>query len=302
MLAFRLTEKEKMMKSMTGYGKANLAREEREYQVEMKSVNHRYLDISVKMPRVLSYLEEEVKKVIASKVKRGKIDVFISFQNNSTEGKEIKINTEIAKIYIDELKNLAKQEGILANIEVTDIAKLPDVLSIENNQEDERIKAELLETVQQATENLVQMRRMEGSKIAEDLLVRIETIQAKVKEISSLSTGLIEEYVVKLEGRIKEILKSQDIDEARLAQEVVIYADKCSVEEEVTRLKSHIAQFEKLFKEEDSIGKKLDFIIQEMNRETNTIGSKANNLAITNEVIDIKTELENVREQVQNIE
>lgn len=291
-----------MIKSMTGYGKANLSKEEREYQVEIKSVNHRYLDISVKMPRVLSYLEEAVKKEISSQVKRGKIDVFITFENNSTEGKEIKINTEIAKIYIDELKRLAKQEDILANIEVTEISKFPDVLSIQNKQEDETIKSELLETVSQATESLVQMRATEGSKIAEDLSVRIKAIQEKVEEISSLSTGLIEEYVVKLESRIKEIARNQEMDESRLAQEMVIYADKCSVEEEITRLKSHILQFEKLLHTEESIGKKLDFIIQEMNRETNTIGSKANHLEITNDVIDVKTELENIREQIQNIE
>lgn len=291
-----------MIKSMTGYGKANLEKNEKEYQVEIKSVNHRYLDISVKMPRILSYLEEAIKKEIATYVKRGKIDVFITFQNNSTEGKEIKINTEIAKIYINELKRLAKQEEILANIEVTEISKFPDVLSIQNNQEDETIKDELIETVRKATKNLVQMRQVEGQKIAEDLRERIQTIQEKVKEISSLSTGLIEEYVVKLEGRIKEILKNQEVDPARLAQEVVIYADKCSVEEEVTRLKSHISQFQKLLDSEEAIGKKLDFIIQEMNRETNTIGSKANNLEITNNVIDVKTELENVREQIQNIE
>lgn len=291
-----------MIKSMTGYGKATLSQDQKEYQVEIKSVNHRYLDISVKMPRTLSYLEEEVKKAIATKVKRGKIDVFITFENNSSEGKEIKINTEIAKIYIDELKKLAKQEDILANIEVTEISKFPDVLSIQNNQEDETIKVELIETVSHATDKLVQMRAVEGNKMAEDLLIRIQVIQEKVKEISSLSTGLIEEYVVKLEGRIKEILKNQEVDETRLAQEVVIYADKCSVEEEVTRLKSHISQFEKLLKTDEPIGKKLDFIIQEMNRETNTIGSKANHLEITNDVIDIKTELENIREQIQNIE
>lgn len=291
-----------MIKSMTGYGKATLSQDQKEYQVEIKSVNHRYLDISVKMPRTLSYLEEEVKKAIATKVKRGKIDVFITFENNSSEGKEIKINTEIAKIYVDELKKLAKQEDILANIEVTEISKFPDVLSIQNNQEDETIKVELIETVSHATDKLVQMRAVEGNKMAEDLLIRIQAIQEKVKEISSLSTGLIEEYVVKLEGRIKEILKNQEVDETRLAQEVVIYADKCSVEEEVTRLKSHISQFEKLLKTDEPIGKKLDFIIQEMNRETNTIGSKANHLEITNDVIDIKTELENIREQIQNIE
>lgn len=146
------------------------------------------------------------------------------------------------------------------------------------------------------------MRQTEGKKMAEDLLKRINDIKSKVEEISSLSTGLIEEYVVKLEGRIKDILKNQEIDQARLAQEVVIYADKCSIEEEVTRLKSHIMQFEKLLDSDEAIGKKLDFIIQEMNRETNTIGSKANNLEITNGVIEIKTQLENIREQVQNIE
>ena len=291
-----------MIKSMTGYGKGNISENSRNYQVEIKSVNHRYLDISVKMPRVLSYLEEDVKKVISSKVKRGKIDVFITFENSSTEGKEIKINNEIAKMYINQLKQLAEEENILANIEVTEISKYPDVLSVQNTQDDEQIKKELIEATTIATDKLVQMRQVEGSKMAEDLLKRIEKINQKIEKISGLSTGLIEEYVVKLENRIKEILKNQEIDESRLAQEVVIYADKCSIEEEVTRLKSHISQFKELINSDDVVGKKLDFIIQEMNRETNTIGSKANNLEITNGVIDIKTEIENIREQVQNIE
>ena len=291
-----------MIKSMTGYGKGNISENLRNYQVEIKSVNHRYLDISVKMPRALSYLEEDVKKVISSKVKRGKIDVFITFENSSTEGKEIKINNEIAKMYINQLKQLAEEENILANIEVTEISKYPDVLSVQNTQDDEQIKKELIEATTIATDKLVQMRQVEGSKMAEDLLKRIEKTNQKIEKISELSTGLIEEYVVKLENRIKEILKNQEIDESRLAQEVVIYADKCSIEEEVTRLKSHISQFKELINSDDAVGKKLDFIIQEMNRETNTIGSKANNLEITNGVIDIKTEIENIREQVQNIE
>ena len=291
-----------MIKSMTGYGKAVLSNERREYQIEIKSVNHRYLDISVKLPRILSYIEEPIKKEIASKVKRGKIDVFVTFENNSAEGKEIEINEEFAKIYIDELKKLAAKEDILANIEVTEITKYPDVLTIKNTIDDEKIIKEAVEVTKQARDALIQMREVEGRKIAEDLLVRINKIKEKIEEISALSTGLIEDYVVKLEGRIKEILKDQEIDKARLAQEVVIYADKCSVEEEVTRLKSHIAQFEEMLKSDEAVGKKLDFIIQEMNRETNTIGSKANNLEITNRVIDIKTEIENIREQVQNIE
>ena len=291
-----------MIKSMTGYGKSNMSKNLREYQVEIKSVNHRYLDVSVKMPRSLSYLEEEIKKAVSAKVTRGKVDVFITFNNNSLEGRDIKINTEIARMYIKELKDLAESEGIIADIPVTEISKLPDVLTIQNNQDDETIKSELLEVTNKAIENLVEMRKVEGEKIAQDLLVRIQDIEEKVKKISSLSTGLIEEYVVKLNTRIKELLQDQEIDEARLAQEVVIYADKCSIEEEVTRLNSHIYQFRELLQTNEAVGKKIDFMIQEMNRETNTIGSKANNLEITNEVINMKTQIENIREQVQNIE
>ena len=291
-----------MIKSMTGYGKSNMSKNLREYQVEIKSVNHRYLDVSVKMPRSLSYLEEEIKKAISSKLTRGKVDVFITFNNNSLEGRDIKINTEIARMYIKELRDLAESEGIVADIPVTEISKLPDVLTIQNNQDDETIKNELLEVTNKAIENLVGMRKVEGEKIAQDLLVRIQDIEEKVKKISSLSTGLIDEYVVKLKTRIKELLQDQEMDEARLAQEVVIYADKCSIEEEVTRLNSHIYQFRELLNSNEAVGKKIDFMIQEMNRETNTIGSKANNLEITNEVINMKTQLENIREQVQNIE
>lgn len=293
-----------MIKSMTGYGKAVLNIENREYQVEIKSVNHRYLDINIKMPKTLSYLEEDVKKQISEKVKRGKIDVFITFENNSKEGTNIKINKEIAKIYIDRLKELASEEKILDNIEVVDIAKFPDVLTIKIDEEDEKIKNEIIKVTKQATDKIIEMRSIEGNEIAQDLLCRIQKIEDKIEEIYEKSTRLIEEYVVKLEKRIKEILKSEEVDKSRLAQEVVIYADKCSIEEEITRLRSHIYQLKELIEitDNETIGKKLDFIIQEMNRETNTIGSKANNLEITNGVIDIKTELEDIREQVQNIE
>ncbi len=291
-----------MIKSMTGYGKANISKNQRTYQIEIKSVNHRYLDISIKMPRTISYLEEDIKNCISKKLKRGKIDVFITFENNSSEGKNIKINTEIAKLYIDELKRLAEEENINSNIEVTEISKYPDVLSVHNEQDDEIIKQETLEAVNVAVNHLINMREVEGNKISTDLLNRIQDIKQKITEISLLSTGLIKDYVVKLEARIKELLQNQEIDESRLAQEVVIYADKCSVEEEITRLDSHISQFSNLLNSNEAVGKKLDFIIQEMNRETNTIGSKANNLEITNDVIDIKTQIENIREQVQNIE
>lgn len=291
-----------MIKSMTGYGKSSITENLREYQVEIKSINHRYADVNIKMPRTISYLEDDVKKEILKQINRGKIDVYISYYNNSKEGNDIKINTEIAKLYIDELRKLAVDEGLQSNIEVTDIAKFPDVLKIQSNNDDEAIKQELIEAVKQATESLVKMRESEGEKICKDLEERLGYVETKVVEISKLSTGLIEDYVVKLEDRIKELLKTEEIDKNRLAQEVVIYADKCSVEEEITRLESHISQFRKLLESKDAIGKKLDFLIQEMNRETNTIGSKANNLEITNYVVDVKTELENIREQIQNIE
>lgn len=292
-----------MIRSMTGYGKQSLNVEKREYQVEIKSVNHRYLDINIKLPKSISYLEDTIKKEISAKIKRGKIDVFITFENNSQEGKNITINKELAKLYIEQLKELAQEEKISSNIEVMDIAKLPDILVVKNDEEDERIQNELIEVVQGAISKIIEMKNVEGSKIEQDLLQRIDKIENKIMEISAKSTGLIEEYVVKLEKRIKEILKTEELDKSRLAQEVVIYADKCSIEEEVTRLKSHIYQFRNLISDNnETIGKKLDFLIQEMNRETNTIGSKANNLEITNGVIDIKTELEDIREQIQNIE
>lgn len=278
-----------MIKSMTGYGKESLIIDSREYQVEIKSVNHRYLDISMKLPRALSYLEEKMKRIIASKVKRGKFDVYVNFINNSTEGKNIKINTEIAKMYVKELKVLAENENLISDINVMEIAKLPEVLNIQNTQEDDIIEKELEKVMKNAVDNLIAMRVAEGNKIEKDLIERLDIINEKVKEISELSTGLIQEYVVKLEGRIKELLTDQDIDKNRLAQETVIYADKCSIQEEVTRLDSHISQFKQILNSNEAIGKKLDFLIQEMNRETNTIGSKANNLAITNAVIEIKT-------------
>lgn len=280
-----------MAKSMTGYGKESLIIDSREYQIEIKSVNHRYLDISIKLPRSLSYLEEKMKKIIASKVKRGKFDVFVNFINNSTEGKNIKINTEIAKMYIKELKDLAESEKLISDINVMEIAKLPEVLNIQNTQDDDIIEKELEKVMTNAIDNLISMRVAEGNKIEKDLIERLEIINEKVKEISKLSTGLIQEYVVKLKGRIKELLTDQEIDQNRLAQETVIYADKCSIQEEVTRLDSHIAQFKQILNSNEAIGKKLDFLIQEMNRETNTIGSKANNLEITNAVIEIKTRL-----------
>lgn len=293
-----------MVRSMTGFGRSKYSCDEREYIIEIKSVNHKYNDITVKIPKTISYLEESVKKAISSKVSRGKVDVFITFNNYSSKGKNIRINNQIAKMYIQELSELAKETNIINNVSVMEISKMPEVLSIESSDDEELIWKELKTALNEAMKNFISMRETEGMKIAEDLKTRVESILIKINDISKFSTGLVNEYVVKLEARIKEILKTDVVDKDRLAQEVVIYSDKCSVEEELTRLKSHVSQFLTLLNQKEfvSIGKRLDFIIQEMNREINTIGSKANSLDITNLVIDIKTELENVREQVQNIE
>lgn len=290
-----------MIRSMTGYGRGKYEIDSREYTVEIKSVNNRFCDISVKLPRSISYLEDKIKKEIASKISRGKIDVFITFYNNSTKGKSIKFNRELASMYVAELRELAKENSINSDIQVTEISKFPDVLTVENNEDEELIWNELKIPLEEAISNFINMKETEGKKIYEDLSSRIEDIQKKVNIISENSTRLIKDYVVKLETRIKELLNTENIDENRLAMETVIYADKCSVEEEITRLNSHISQLKDLIKE-TVVGKKLDFLIQEMNRETNTIGSKSSSIEITNLVVEIKTQIEDVREQIQNIE
>ena len=291
------------MKSMTGFGRAKLEKNNRIYTIEIKSVNHKYTDISIKLPRSLSYLEDKIKKEITANISRGKVDVFITFENYSDEGKDIIVNQELVKKYVEEFTKIAEENNLNMNIPVTEITKLPDVLTLRTTEtKEDVIESEVLECLKQAVDNFVQMREVEGNKIKVDLLNRIEQVNNNVQKISEYSTGLVEEYVVKLEERIKEILKTNIIDEARLATEVVIYADKCSIEEELTRLNSHIAQFKFMVEEQKPIGKKIDFLLQEMNREINTTGSKSGSLDITNLVVEIKTQLEDIREQVQNVE
>lgn len=292
------------MRSMTGFGRGKYENAGREYVVEIKAVNHKYSDVSIKLPRQISYLEDKVRKEVLNYVSRGKIDVFISMLDYSEKGKSIKINKELAKIYIEQLKELAEETGIEDDISVINISKLPEVLNISNEDNEEIYWNELFIALKSALDNFVGMRECEGSKIAEDLLIRIDRIKEKVSKIITYSAGLVEEYVVKLNARVKELLNTDVIDENRLAQEIVIFSDKSSVQEELTRLNSHISQFISLIKENNSnaIGKKCDFIIQEMNREVNTIGSKANSMDISKLVIELKTEIEDVREQIQNIE
>ena len=291
------------MKSMTGYGRAKLQKESREYIVEIKSVNHKYLDMNIKLPRNLFCMEDRVRKSISNKISRGKIDVFITYINNGIEGKNILINKDIARLYIKELEELANENNIASGLRATEISKLPEVLNIAIDEDDEdKIWSELNECLEEALRNFVNMRETEGERIKLDLEERLNEINENVAKIIQNSTGLIEEYVVKLRNRIKEMLDTDIVDETRLAQEIVIYSDKISIEEEITRIKSHIEQFRTLLDEKDPIGKKADFIIQEMNRETNTMGSKSGSIDIINLVIKIKTQIEDIREQIQNIE
>ena len=289
---------------MTGFGRGSYTNPQREYTVEIKAVTHRYTDINVRLPYGLSFLEDKIKKKIQEKIERGKIDISITFVNNSNLGKKIAINQNLAKAYIEELKKIETENNITNDITVMKIARLPDVLNITQDDNSDILWEELSNALEEAIANLLEAKEAEGKKLAEDMINRLELINENILNISQYSTGLIDQYVVKLKDRIKEMLQTDIVDEARISQEVVLYADKTSIEEEITRLKSHIVQFKELLQSESikKAGKRLDFIIQEMNREVNTIGSKSNCLEITNLVIELKTELEDVREQVQNIE
>ena len=291
-----------MIKSMTGFGRGKLEVDGREYIIEIKSVNHKYSDISIKMPKNFSFVEDEIRKEINKNISRGKIDVNILYLNNGNKQEKVIINKALAKNYINEIRQLINEADVNSSINIMEIIKLPDVLNIQSEEPEEQIAKEIKQVLNIAIEEFLKMREKEGKTIYQDLVNRIDDVNMNVEQILRLSTGLIEEYIVKLKKRIEEILKNEIIDENRLAQEVVIYADKSSIEEEITRLKSHIQQFKELLDIKEPVGKRLDFLIQEMNREANTIASKSASIDITNIVVELKTQIENIREQIQNIE
>ena len=291
-----------MIKSMTGFGRGKYEKDGRNYSIDIKSVNHKYSDIGIRMPRILNPFEDRIRKKMAETILRGKIDVFVNFENYSNIGNTIHFNLELAKEYVKGLEELAKETGVEYNMDVMALAKMPELLKIEEDESEEILGKELMLALDEALKNFVQMREVEGQKLIQDMEKRMAWIEEKVNEIEKYSGTLVKEYMQKLESRVKELMDAKVVDENRLAQEIVIFSDKSSIEEELTRLKSHIMQFRNFLKENSPIGKKFDFLIQEMNREINTIGSKANCLEITNRVIEVKTEIENIREQVQNIE
>lgn len=291
-----------MIKSMTGYGRGNYENDGRMYTVEIKTINHRYNDVSVKLPRYLNFLEDNIRRYISKTINRGKVEVYISLENMSDKGRNIKIDKVLAGTYINELRSLSSEYSIPDDITVMSLARMSDIIVVENDAQEELYWQELQEAMSIAIKNIDEARSIEGKRLAEDIEARLNKISEYVNIVEKASEKLLEEYKVKLKNRINELGANNIVDENRIGIEIVLFADKSSICEEVTRLKSHIESFKNMLKSEGPIGKKIDFLIQEMNRETNTIGSKANSIGITNYVIEMKNEIENIREQVQNIE
>ena len=296
-----------MIKSMTGFGRAEVTDDKRVVVCEVKSVNHRYCDISVKMPRRYSFAEERVKQAIKETVSRGKLDVSIMVDNIGEGDTAIRLNTELAKKYVENLRELQKEVSLDgdATISLEFLAGLPDVLkTIPDVEDEEEIAGVILNATREATSKLDEMRILEGKKLEEDLLGRGRVIQGFVSEIEKIADEVPKKYSEKLRARIKELIgDAVEIPEEKIVTEAAFFADKASIAEELTRLKSHMDHLETIIAEEgDPQGKRLDFLVQEMNREANTIGSKANDLGVTSLMLQIKAEVEKIREQVQNVE
>ena len=291
-----------MIKSMTGYGRGKLESDGREFIVEIKSINHRYNDTSIKMPRYLSFLEDKVRQYVTKSISRGKIEVYISVNNISAESKNVVIDKELAGEYVNAIRYMIALYGLKDDISASALMRLPDIIRNKDVDDEEEYWEPLKNALDIALTNLEEAREKEGARLKADILERIGTISKYVDTVKEKSAGLLEEYRNKLINRVNELNANNIVDENRIGIEVVLFADKSSICEEVTRLKSHIASLEKMLDVDGPIGKKIDFLVQEMNRETNTIGSKANSVGITNYVVEMKNEIENIREQVQNIE
>lgn len=292
-----------MIYSMTGYGRASELFGNREITVELRSVNNRYLDCSVKLPRAFGYAEDAVKKRIKDAISRGKVDVFVTVRNQEGEDVEVTLNRSVVESYLKAMKSLVADYGVKDDISVSSVTSLPDVFSIEREEMDEdEAQSQLLKVLDAALEKHSSMRAIEGEAMEEDLRNRAVTVLELVAEVEKRSPVTLENYRAKLTEKMQEVLASTQIDEGRILQEAAIYADKIAVDEETVRLRSHFAQMDQMLTVGGPIGRKLDFLLQEMNRETNTIGSKGNDLEQARHVVAIKAELEKIREQVQNIE
>ena len=292
-----------MIKSMTGFGRCENHQGSRKFTVEMKAVNHRYFDVSIKMPKKLSFFEAAIRNVLKQYVQRGKLDVFITYEDYAEENVALKYNEELAGQYLKYFRQMAEKFGLKDDISVSSLGRCPEVFTMEEQDiDEEEIWAELKKAVEGACVQFVKAREQEGEALKTDLLDKLERMDENVTLIETRYPQIVAEYRQKLEEKVKELLADVQMDEGRIAAEVVIFSDKICTDEETVRLRSHIATMKEALIAGGSIGRKLDFIAQEMNREANTILSKANDLATSNVAIDLKTEIEKVREQIQNIE
>ncbi|MBP7174849.1 MAG: YicC family protein [Thermoclostridium sp.] len=292
-----------MIRSMTGYGHYEYQNEEIRMSIEIKTVNHRYCDVYIRLPRQLGCFEDKVRSLITSRVSRGKIDVFINWENIGEGKKDVILDEGLARAYCQAMSKISQSLGLREDISATSLARFPEILRVEKKEEDsEQIWAVLEQAVNEAVNNLLTMREAEGEKLKKSLLDICGSVEVYRQKIMERAPHVVAEYREKLSARIRELMDNNTIDEMRIAMEVAMFADKASINEELVRLKSHLDQFGQIVSMDGPIGKKLDFLLQEMNREVNTIGSKANDLEITRNVVELKSEIEKIREQIQNIE
>ena len=294
----------KIIKSMTGYGRGDSIKDSYRIKVEIKAVNHRYNEISVRMPRHISYLEESLKKLVKEKVSRGKVDVYINLEYIKESAIEVKVDIPLAKSYKKELENLIEVLNLEDTVKLNNLLNISEIVKTERKELDEDLIWDCInEAMTIALENMVLMRAKEGVELKTDMISKLENIETSILSIVERSPSVVIEYKEKLKERIQDLLDNNiSLDEDKISSEVAFFADKSSIDEEIVRLKSHIKQFYNILGESDPIGRKLDFLIQELNREINTIGSKANDVIISKYVVELKSELEKVREQIQNIE
>ena len=290
--------------SMTGFGRGEFKNDNYHFLVECKTINHKYCDINVRLPRKISFLEDKIRNYVKNFVKRGRVDLYIKLDLIGSEDVNLNFDDKLATQYVNILKEIKDKFDLQDDISVMNVAKFPEIVKCEEKEEDEDLYWSMLkEALDMSMEKLTQMRKEEGEKLAIDTIERCDILANLIDEIEKYSNTVVDEYREKLNNRISEILENPSIiDENRLAQEVAIFADKSSITEEIVRFRSHIEQLRKTVEKNDSIGRKIDFLIQEMNREVNTTGSKSSNINITNLVVEVKSELEKIREQIQNIE
>ena len=292
-----------MIKSMTGFGRSEIVKGNRKISVEIKSVNHRYLEAGIKMPKKLNVFESRMRDLLKKYATRGKIDIFINYEDDSESQVNLKFNQNIADEYMAIFNNMSEKYNLNNDMTVGGLARFPEVITMDEVQEDEEELWHFIEEAMKAAlEQFVNTRILEGENLKKDLLGKLDHMEELVAFVEKRSPEIMKEYRSKLESKVKELLGDTTIDESRIATEVIIYADKICVDEETVRLRSHIEHARKCLNEEGGIGRKMDFIAQEMNREANTTLSKANDIEISNAAIDLKTEIEKVREQIQNIE